>query len=739
MATLSTQLKTGDGRAVTVGDVAQLYREEAGNIVPLSGQIQRVNDNDYGLTVQFSAVDCDNLERLKVNKVYSLTTALTSKSSGRPDRYVSSVRCVADVRGVTELAYAASANGRFVARLRASSKNTSNDDDAQSLEIWDRSKLLKTINIADLEAHGPIVTAHTFASFVWSKTGEQDKLLYVCKPKATKPTTFFKDSKDSNSSVTDEHLKKDTWGCCLDDVSHTVVAILDVANNLGIKVIDLQDSSLAQPSWADSDTKIVASAYAELPRRYGIVHCNNRSSKIVVIDWASSSTKPTLVAELKDEKESYHEPRVGPSGSLIVFLSNPQFGLHKHACNVNIYDLKTSSMRRLCDSMSKRSEFFIDSLSANCFTSNEEHVLVQEYDHLFDHLILLSVREDSKITKINFPASAVQLVAFEHDLILATGFEINATPTLFVASLNSNNVNDVVAWHQIEGVVHHAEVDSETYQIPTPDDPSSFISAILIKPDLQQLHQYYPNREAASKLITNEKHLPTVVFLHGGPHSSLRVRYYPNFVLYCRLGIKVLVLNYRGSTGVSEKYAQALAGRIGDVDVNDCLLGIRYFAKNELIDPNKLIVMGGSHGGFLSCHLSCQSEFKFRSAVIGNPVVDVSSMYQLTDIPDWTMTEALGDKSHDPTRHPDVDKLTRMFSVSPIAKFERADVPTLMMLGGKDLRVPYYQGRTWYELLKARGVDTLCKFYEKDRHALDRPETMADRTITSVIWMLQHL
>jgi len=65
----------------------------------------------------------------------------------------------------------------------------------------------------------------------------------------------------------------------------------------------------------------------------------------------------------------------------------------------------------------------------------------------------------------------------------------------------------------------------------------------------------------------------------------------------------VLFINYRGSTGLGKDYVESLIGKIGDFDVKDVCNALQ---SNSLWSNRKLVLFGGSHGGFLVTHLSGQ-------------------------------------------------------------------------------------------------------------------------------------
>lgn len=748
MTSLTSELSTGDGRTLTVGDLTQIYRDGVSLSTPSNGKIQRLGENEFSLTNKFNTIDCDTLESIKNLKVYSLTTK-TIEGIGR---CIESVRCVSDAHEVAEVMSVTSDNGRFMARIKVPSGGAgggggieSGSEKRQLLEIWDRDRHLKTLDINDIKVHGLINTDSSFGSFVWSKHGAQDKLLYVCHAKKPKCISFFKDSASLNDEAVgekkakeqeaesgstgvkrgEEYVRREDWGECLTGIEHTMVGILDVGNNMKITTIDIEGHSVANPQWLDNGTKIVSVAYAENPRRLGLIYCNNRPSKLMVHEWQTQK----MLFEFVSEKDCYHSPRASNEGTKFIYLMNPVYGPHRHAVSLNICDIRTGTNTCLL------AEQFIENLPERPFTSDDNSILFTKGDHLFQHMCLYNI-ERAKLIPIKFPTTGMSIYDFRHDIVLASGSEVNATPTLFVAVINPKETGDVVAWHQIQDCIHLDEVEYETFTIPI-EGQSDTLSAILVKPVLSVLRDKFPGRGAIQGSI-DENNLPTVVVVHGGPHSNFELYYMHLLIFYARLGLKTILINYRGSTGVNEEYVQSLSGKVGHVDVEDCLTVIRYFVKKGKIDPTKLVIQGGSHGGFLSCHLSCQDEFKFTSAVIRNPVVDISSMHTTSDIPDWSYSVTFGHKNFDHSWMPTGQDLIKMYECSPMSKFNKAYVPTLMLLGSKDQRVKMYQGERWIELLRAQGIETLCKVYP-DNHSLSKPAVAADGNMTAAIWILEHL
>ena len=98
-------------------------------------------------------------------------------------------------------------------------------------------------------------------------------------------------------------------------------------------------------------------------------------------------------------------------------------------------------------------------------------------------------------------------------------------------------------------------------------------------------------------------------------------------------------MNYRGSLGYGENTMNTLLGNIGLNDVEDCgELTLQCLLKHSnIVDPKRIGVEGGSHGGFLSAWLVGHPKYKaiYQTACMRNPVLNMAFMVTATDIPDW--------------------------------------------------------------------------------------------------------
>lgn len=181
---------------------------------------------------------------------------------------------------------------------------------------------------------------------------------------------------------------------------------------------------------------------------------------------------------------------------------------------------------------------------------------------------------------------------------------------------------------------------------------------------------------------------------------------------------------------MDEDYVNVLLGNVGTSDIHDLEDAIKYVIANKKVDKDGIILSGGSHGGFMVTSLSGQRpEMNFLACISRNPVIDIASMSAISDIPDWCVAEALGGKDLMPLAQiyaGSPEKMGAMYAASPIANVHKVKVPTLLLLGKEDLRVPFSQGLLFHRILKARGLEeTRCFIYD-DVHGLAKIDVEMD-------------
>ena len=91
---------------------------------------------------------------------------------------------------------------------------------------------------------------------------------------------------------------------------------------------------------------------------------------------------------------------------------------------------------------------------------------------------------------------------------------------------------------------------------------------------------------------------PLLVVTHGGPTGATLDVLDPKVQFWTTRGFAVLDVNYSGSTGYGRPYRDRLKGQWGIVDVEDAVAGAQAMVAMGKADPNRLIIRGGSAGGY---------------------------------------------------------------------------------------------------------------------------------------------
>ncbi|XP_010246335.1 PREDICTED: acylamino-acid-releasing enzyme isoform X2 [Nelumbo nucifera] len=232
---------------------------------------------------------------------------------------------------------------------------------------------------------------------------------------------------------------------------------------------------------------------------------------------------------------------------------------------------------------------------------------------------------------------------------------------------------------------------------------------------------------------------PVIVILHGGPHSVSVTSFSKPLAFLSSIGYNLLIVNYRGSLGFGEEALQSLPGKVGSQDVSDVLTAIDHAIEMGLVDPSKIAVLGGSHGGFLTTHLIGQEPDRFAAAAARNPVCNLALMTGTTDIPDWCFVEACGTEGKNYfTEAPLVEHINLFYSKSPVSYLSKVKTPTLFLLGAQDLRVPVSNGLQYARALKEKGTKVKIIVFPNDVHAIDRPQSDFESFLNIGVWFKKY-
>ncbi|HEX8003429.1 MAG TPA: S9 family peptidase [Mycobacteriales bacterium] len=208
----------------------------------------------------------------------------------------------------------------------------------------------------------------------------------------------------------------------------------------------------------------------------------------------------------------------------------------------------------------------------------------------------------------------------------------------------------------------------------------------------------------------------TVLFVHGGPvgREQTRSPQRQRFVtLLVQRGYAVLVPNVRGSAGRGQDYAAMVVGDMGGAETTDHLSGLDMLVEQGVADPERLGVIGGSHGGFMTTWLVTQTD-RFAAAVAISPVTDWRSQHYTSNIAHFD--ELFVGPMKDDIRE----------QRSPVLQVHNVRTPTFLTAGDVDRCTPPGQALEFHQALVEQGVPTACAIYPGEGHGVRRYPAVLD-------------
>ncbi len=221
---------------------------------------------------------------------------------------------------------------------------------------------------------------------------------------------------------------------------------------------------------------------------------------------------------------------------------------------------------------------------------------------------------------------------------------------------------------------------------------------------------------------------PGLMLIHGGPESQIVPSFSPVIQFYLSAGFAVITPNIRGSMGYGKTYLNLdnLEKRL------DSIMDIKYIAHHlkkhdPQIDGNRLIIYGGSYGGFAVLSAMTEHPEIWKAGV---DIVGISNFVTfLQNTASWR--RPLRESEYGSLEH-DMDTLIR---ISPIHKVDCIQAPLFIIQGDNDERVPLSESIQIYERVKEKGIEVQMLRYSDEGHGLAKLENRIDAYTKVLNWL----
>lgn len=213
-------------------------------------------------------------------------------------------------------------------------------------------------------------------------------------------------------------------------------------------------------------------------------------------------------------------------------------------------------------------------------------------------------------------------------------------------------------------------------------NPDHLVAAEVIRfnsfDDLEIPAIYYKPLQA-----TAQKKAPALVWVHGGPGGQSRVGYFSLIQYLVNQGYAILAVNNRGSSGYGKSFYKMDDRNHGDKDLKDCIWGKKWLQEQDYIDPDKIGIIGGSYGGYMTMAAMAfaPDEFKVGVNIFGvtNWIRTLKSIPPFWEASRKALYQELGD--------PYTEDSIRLKAISPLFHAEKIKNPVMVLQGANDPRV----------------------------------------------------
>ncbi len=212
--------------------------------------------------------------------------------------------------------------------------------------------------------------------------------------------------------------------------------------------------------------------------------------------------------------------------------------------------------------------------------------------------------------------------------------------------------------------------------------------------------------------------VPALVWVHGGPGGQSRVGYFAMIQYLVNHGYAILAVNNRGSSGYGKTFYKADDRNHGDKDLKDCIYGKKQLQTLDYIDHDKIGIIGGSYGGYMTMAAMTFEPDEFK---VGVNLFGVTNWLRtLKSIPPYweSFKKALYEEMGDPNTEDSV----RLYNISPVFHAHQVKNPIMVLQGANDPRVLQIESDEIVEAVKKNNVPVEYVIFPDEGHGFRKKE-----------------
>lgn len=353
-------------------------------------------------------------------------------------------------------------------------------------------------------------------------------------------------------------------------------------------------------------------------------------------------------------------------------------------------------------------------------TGERETIFEADWDVMFSFLSenekyrVIGINEDAKntlIVKNNLTGEKVPFPAIPDGDVLSVSIsdsELNMRLTVGTSKAPSN----IYVYNFETG-----DLRKLTETLNPEINPLDLVSAQVVRFksfDGLEIPAIYYRPHGASR----RNRVPALVMVPGGPGGQMRVGYSPLIQYLVNQGYAILAVNNRGAGGYGKTFSRMDDRDHGGADLKDCIWGKKWLQERNYIDPERIGIMGGSYGGFMTMAAMTFHPDAFR---VGVNIFGVTNWIRtLRSIPPWweANRRALFDELGDPFTQDSV----RLYNISPLFHAHQVRNPVLVLQGANDPRVLQVESDEIVAAIRENNVHVEYVLFPDEGHSFRKKE-----------------
>ncbi len=314
---------------------------------------------------------------------------------------------------------------------------------------------------------------------------------------------------------------------------------------------------------------------------------------------------------------------------------------------------------------------------------------------------------------------------------------VHGTVPIYRAALRNGQIRQVVSGER--GVLSFdLSADKLAFTVTQPANPSEvyvadaaggnerrltdlntgWLAGVFVQPHRGFWYESFDGRRVQGWLIEPVGYRagqtqPLAVEIHGGPHSMWgpgEQTMWHEFQFLAANGFFVLYTNPRGSSGYGYDFKYLIQRAWGDGPMRDVLTAVDTIVARGVVDPERMVVTGGSYAGYLTAYL-VGHDHRFAAAVAQRGVYDLATFFGEGNA--WRLVPF--EFNAYPWEDPEV-----LRRESPITYAHQIETPLLIIHSDRDLRTGVSQSEMLYRTLKVLKKPVEYVRYPREGHELSR-------------------